>query len=97
MAKKERLSKRDRRIKRVLKNQEILNFMLDDDDFRGRFFLSIQDIDPSFSGEIILVGNDVKYVFFDGEEITSEFNIAYVTNDGAFVYSKPFSNNEVPL
>lgn len=97
MAKKERLSRRDRRIKRVLKNQEILNFMLDDDDFRGRFFLSIQDIDPSFSGKIILVGNDVKYVFFDGEEITSAFDIAYVTNDGAFVHSRPFSDNEVSL
>ena len=97
MAKKRRLSKRDRRIKRVLKNREMLDFMLDDDDFRGRFFLSIQDIDPSFSGEIVLVGNDVKYVFFDDEEITSEFDIAHITNDGVFVYSRPFSDNEVPF
>lgn len=97
MAKKRRLSKRDREIKARVWTREKWNQLLKDDDFAGSLFGPIQDIDPTFSGFLVIEGKTLRYYLFNGEEIIEGYDVAVLTDEGAFVYSRPYSDSEVPF
>lgn len=97
MAKKRRLSKRDRKIKLTMKAQRNFFLSMEDIGFRNKLYSSIQDIDPSFSGDFYISGREIKYVFFDGEDIIYSWDVAYLLDGGLFIYSRPFSDSEEPF
>lgn len=97
MAKKRRLSKRDREIKTRVRTRERWNQLLKDDDFAGSLFEPIQDIDQTFSGFLVIEGKTLRYYIFNGEEIVEGYDVAVLTDEGAFIYSRPYSDSEVPF
>lgn len=97
MAKKRRLSKRDKEIKARIWAQGKWALLLKDDDFTGRLFGSVQDVDPTFSGFLVIEGKTLRYYIFNGEEIVEGYDVAVLTDEGAFIYSRPYSDSEVPF
>lgn len=97
MAKKRRLSKRDKKIKAKMMTWKKWNLLLKDDDFGSRLFGSVQDVDPTFSGCLVTEGKTLRYYLFNGEEIVEGYDVAVLTDEGAFIYSRPYSDSEVPF
>ncbi|MBO7175045.1 MAG: hypothetical protein J6V57_04780 [Spirochaetaceae bacterium] len=97
MAKKRKLSKRDRKIKTSIWTRIRWNQLLTNDDFLERLFGSVQDADPTFSGYLVPEGKTLRYYLFNGEEIVEGYDVAVLTEEGYFIYSRPFSDNEVPF
>ena len=97
MAKKRRLSKRDREVKTRIWAQKKWDLLLKDDDFLERLFGPVQDIDPTFSGFLVTEGKTLRYYIFNGEEVVDGYDVAMLTDEGAFIYSRPYSDSEDPF
>lgn len=97
MAKKRRLSKRDRKIRLIARASKKWALLLKDDDFLSRLFVSIKDVDPTFSGYILPGYKTLRYYISNGEEIVASYDIAVLTDEGAFIYSRPYSDDEIPF
>lgn len=97
MARKRRLSKRDKRIRNMMQLNQRWIALMEDDEFKDRLFPSIQDVDPTFTGFLTPEGITLRYYLFNGEEILNGYDIAVLTEEGAFVYSRPFSDEDIPF
>lgn len=97
MAKKRRLSKRDRKLKTIKQLAKKWALLFRDEDFLERVRLSIQDIDPTFSGYIAPKMKTLMYFVHNGKEIVASYEVAVLTDEGYFVYSRPYSDSEVPF
>lgn len=97
MAKKRRLSKRDREIKRRIWIDKAWVLALKDEGFMEKLTLSTKDLDPSLMKVLVPEGITLKCCLSNGEEILKEYEVAILTETGAFVYSKPFSDEDIPF
>lgn len=97
MAKKKRLSKRDKRIKAQTNVKARWNSILEDEEFSNELFLSIENIDPKHKGAIVVVGKTLLYCLLDDKEDLKEYEIAILTDEGVFIYSQPYSASEAPF
>lgn len=97
MAKKRRLSKRDRKINAQMSVKTRWNSILEDEEFTNKIFLSIESIDPTHKGVLMVVGKILRYCFLDDKEDLEEYEIAILTDEGVFIYSQPYSASEAPF
>lgn len=97
MAKKRRLSKRDRKIKAKMSIKAKWESFFEDEEFTNELYLSIESIDPEHKGVLVSIGETLRYCLLDDKEDLEEYEVAILADEGVFIYSQPYSESEVPF
>ena len=97
MAKKRRLSKRDRRIKVRVDATKRLRLLMSEENTRRKLSSTIRKIDETYTGELAMFRNIVRYYFFDEDGIPRAYEVAVLTDKGLFVYDTPYYDDEAPF
>lgn len=85
MAKKRRLSKRDRAIKAEMRTLKGWDLVMENEEFKTKLFYLLNRIDPSFSGFLQKDGCALKYFAFDGENLSNIYFVAFLNEEGVEV------------
>lgn len=94
MAKKRRLSKRDRKIKARMNETERLKLLLDDEKFNRKLSSAIKKIDKTCTGQLVMIGNVLRYYFFDEDEFPCAYDVAVATGEGIFIWGKKYTEKK---
>ena len=97
MAKKRRLSKRDRRIKVRVDSTKRLRLLLSEEETKRKLSSTIRMVDETITGELAMIENVIRYYFFDENGIPRAFEVAVLTDEGIHVYSIPYGDDEAPF
>lgn len=89
MAKKRRLSKRDRKIKMRMQSYKSWPEIMHDADFNKRLSELLYLIDPSLSGMLSPDKEVLKYYTFDEGGVSNVYYVAFLSKDGADVADEP--------
>lgn len=89
MAKKRRLSKRDRAIKSRINYLEIWIRIMRDVEFKEELGKLIQSIDKSISGELHIQKEVLLYIVHEGEFISNVYFVAFLKGEKAVVAAEP--------
>lgn len=89
MAKKRRLSKRDREIKVKMKNLKNWDSIMEDDKFKIKLTRLLLRIDRSLSGVLQFDNYILKYITFYEGMISNIYFVAFLSENGADVADEP--------
>ncbi len=89
MAKKRRLSKRDRKIKARVQSWERWPEIMKDEKFNIKLSELLCLIDPSLSGMLTPEKEVLKYYVFDEKGVSNVYYVAFLSENGADVAREP--------
>lgn len=97
MAKKKRLSKWEKRVKERLGVKQRWVEIMEDEELQYRIFRAIENTEDPYYGAFLAIGKTLKYCILDDKENLIEYEVAVLTDEGVFIHSMPYSDDEAPF